>query len=373
MFKRKTTFILGAGASWHYGYPTGEELVQKAVETARDICRAYYAETDEAGKTPSPFVETYPQHYRSQEQFDSFIRHLRLFEAKVNEANPLVIDDFLGHNKDIADVGKLLIAMVLLECESDASSRPAKKREREERALCGDWIRYVVQQLTVDCDKPSDLLDNEVYFVTFNYDLSLETGLYWKLANYNWFNNGGFCDDFLSQGRIQHVYGQLYGFDVKHPSTPTGTYNNARFPLADKIDRAYDAAQNIRTISPDEKSASAEILTVIKEAEYLYFLGYGFDRRNNRLLQLNSGIGVSGAQHIFFTNYGNKNKVSKTVESIYVPQQNAHDLNGLPLGSLLGENYQKRSMPHLRGTKFDVEKSTKSVYDALADDFDWPE
>lgn len=35
MFDRETVFILGAGASWHYGYPTGEELVRKIVDRAR--------------------------------------------------------------------------------------------------------------------------------------------------------------------------------------------------------------------------------------------------------------------------------------------------------------------------------------------------
>jgi len=29
MFKNPTVFILGAGASWHYGFPTGEDLVRK--------------------------------------------------------------------------------------------------------------------------------------------------------------------------------------------------------------------------------------------------------------------------------------------------------------------------------------------------------
>jgi hypothetical protein len=35
MFRNKTVFLLGAGASWHYGYPTGEELVRKVIERAK--------------------------------------------------------------------------------------------------------------------------------------------------------------------------------------------------------------------------------------------------------------------------------------------------------------------------------------------------
>jgi hypothetical protein len=34
MFTEPTTFILGAGASWHYGYPTGADLIQKTIENA---------------------------------------------------------------------------------------------------------------------------------------------------------------------------------------------------------------------------------------------------------------------------------------------------------------------------------------------------
>jgi hypothetical protein len=36
MFKAEnsTVFILGAGASWHYGYPTGEDLVKMVMAKA---------------------------------------------------------------------------------------------------------------------------------------------------------------------------------------------------------------------------------------------------------------------------------------------------------------------------------------------------
>jgi hypothetical protein len=38
MFTKNTVFILGAGASWHYGYPTGEELVKKVIQKADYAC-----------------------------------------------------------------------------------------------------------------------------------------------------------------------------------------------------------------------------------------------------------------------------------------------------------------------------------------------
>ena len=34
MFVEETVFVIGAGASWHYGYPTGEELIARMIAWA---------------------------------------------------------------------------------------------------------------------------------------------------------------------------------------------------------------------------------------------------------------------------------------------------------------------------------------------------
>ena len=53
MFKAKTVIILGAGASWHYGYPTGEELVKRVLEKAR-TARKYF--TDYSTNSTAPLA-----------------------------------------------------------------------------------------------------------------------------------------------------------------------------------------------------------------------------------------------------------------------------------------------------------------------------
>lgn len=360
MFKKKTVFILGAGASWHYGYPTGEDLVGKVRGFAKEIQRLYSI-PDEYNRVPRGYSQMHPQHFRGDE-FSPFINNVSLIEGKIAQANPLVIDDFLGGNKEVADVGKLLIAMALFQCENEQKIRPKKKDAEELECEAGDWVRYIVHQLTVDCERPEDLLANQVSFVTFNYDLSLERRLFWALANYQRYEESGVSDGFFSSERFHHVYGQLYEFDTNHPDAPDGSYGNSYFPLADEIDRAYDAAKNIRTISPDEKSAAPEIVSAIAEAENLYFLGYGFDRRNNELLGLGRRQDGSGYQSIKFTNFRNHNKVSKQVARTF----NISEMD------LVGESYLASSRPH-SANRYSCEKSIKSVYDALAEDFDWPE
>jgi hypothetical protein len=392
MFTKNTVFILGAGASWHYGYPTGEELVRRVLEKAAEIKKRYSA-TDlgfvtaisqaasdvEKAKIRQHYALGRPSHARIDADFIKFCDDLQLVKTRIEQANPLVIDFFLGQNEGIAEVGRLLIAMVLFDCEKKAEIRPRKMDEHVSGIGDeGDWVRYIVQQLTVDCETPDALLDNKVTFVTFNYDLSLERRLHAALKNYQWFAKDGYSERFFDpingRNRVYHVYGQLYDFDPPHPNGLENTHSNEDFPLAAEIDRAHDAAQKIKTIAPSKLgSIDSSIPPAIADAEYLYFLGYGFDRRNNKVLGLGVNQCPSGPQRIGFTNYGNSNKVSKSVERIYAPEQGVLDINGVPLGSLLGDQYRKRSYPRDSSSKFHCEKSIKSVYDALAKDFDWPE
>jgi hypothetical protein len=373
MFKKKTVFILGAGASWHYGYPTGEELVRSVKAKAFCILHAYHGQNGPSGKTLAHHPETYPKHLNNRADFNDFLHRLSAIDQMLEQANPLVIDDFLDRNEGIASIGKILIAMVLFDCEKEAKIRSGKIDEKTKQDTGkGDWIRYIVQQLTVGCKVPSELLDNQVTFVTFNYDLSLESRLHQALENYQYFAGGGVLDEFFTKERFLHVYGQICELDPAHPGVPENSYNNAVFPLANEIDRAHDAAHGIFTIS-SEKSAAREIVEAIAKAEYLYFLGYGFDKRNNELLRLGWRWALLGKQNMCFTNLGNSNKVSKSVEQCYIPSQRQIDENGEALGSLIGDHYLKRSMQRGVGPKYICEKSIKSVYDALAQDFDWPE
>ena len=88
MFNTPTVFILGAGASWRYGYPTGEGLVRKAIRKAEQIAQ----HMEFAAREPP-----------SQSDAD------RLF--------PKAEPRFLKQNPDLHEMGKLAIAMVIFDCE----------------------------------------------------------------------------------------------------------------------------------------------------------------------------------------------------------------------------------------------------------------
>ena len=116
----RTVFILGAGASWHYGYPTGEDLVKRVIQKA-EIARKYF---DTILKSSANDIVHRPnfikRHSPNDPPTDGLIGMKTEWEAAVGECtdlidrlktvDPLVIDYFLGQNPHLEDIGKFCVA-----------------------------------------------------------------------------------------------------------------------------------------------------------------------------------------------------------------------------------------------------------------------
>ena len=64
MIQDKTVLILGAGASWHYGFPTGETLIKEVCKRADKLIKLY--EQDQHQRSTLNFQ-------RSELLFQSFL------------------------------------------------------------------------------------------------------------------------------------------------------------------------------------------------------------------------------------------------------------------------------------------------------------
>lgn len=153
MFKdtNSTVFILGAGASWHYGYPTGEELVKKVIQKA-SIAASYFEHSlrvrhsqppDYLAKKTAVDVDWPARWERAHNEC------LKL-KTGLEQVKPLVIDYYLGWNPDLQDIGRLLIAWVILECEHESRNGKNINRPTTERAP-DDWCRFIIHQLAIHC------------------------------------------------------------------------------------------------------------------------------------------------------------------------------------------------------------------------------
>src|SRR5664279_2834055 len=127
----------------------------------------------------------------------------------LEQVNPLVIDYYLGWNSDVQKIGRLLIAWVILECEqlskhSNINRYPKSNSTVNTTKYYDDWVRFIIHQIAIHCKESSDLLQNRVSFVTFNYDVSLETKLRNGLDHIQLFSKDD-ISKFLS-GRVIHIY-----------------------------------------------------------------------------------------------------------------------------------------------------------------------
>jgi hypothetical protein len=133
LFKNETVFILGVGASWHYGYPTGEELVKKVARRARDIANFYDQENVALSSLgwPAYLMDRSPA---PSDVRAKGIAECRTLADRISRGNPLVIDYFLAQNPELRDIGKLIIGLVILECESAWIEERGNINRREQLA-----------------------------------------------------------------------------------------------------------------------------------------------------------------------------------------------------------------------------------------------
>jgi hypothetical protein len=122
----------------------------------------------------------------------------------------------------------------------------------------------------------------------------------------------------------------------------------------------YEASLGIRVIDPKDKDNETfdAAFDLIKAANVVYILGYGFDERNSERLRLQDALGgpKPNLKSILFTNFGDANRINKKASRLFFghPQYFLDD-------TIIDRTSDK--YPYF-------EKSTRNVYDALALDFD---
>lgn len=254
MFKKKTVFVLGAGASMPYGFPSGAEL-------RNSICANTSADT--------------PLMHSLSHECGIGKHHIKDFgEAFLRSSQPS-IDAFLAKRPEFAEVGKLAIAHELCVLESPGRLYRTDNDDH--------WYMALWAAMERDAHDPGRLGRNNVRFITFNYDRSLEFFLH-EATKHSYGLNDDSALDAWQPLKILHVYGSLGDF---HP-LPSGT--------ARQYDVAVDgrslrlAADSLRVIPEARKDDKA--FQTAQEwfdwAEKICFLGFGFDPLNMERLGIDS-------------------------------------------------------------------------------------
>jgi hypothetical protein len=373
MFRNKTVFLLGAGASWHYGYPTGEQLVREVVIRAH-MLREFFEQS------VSPLNVYLPKLVEEKIVSPASTQNIAAaWKAATNECNqlanrltqvdPLLIDYFLGQNPQLQSIGRLLIAWVILECDSKfRQSRRNQNRDRSDRN--DNWYRFIIHKLVKDCTKSSDLLLNNVTFITFNYDFSLEQEVYKSVSSIEMFEQED-VKKFFTDDRVIHVYGTVrecppivrpINFEV-HSNQPE--YHDdlpaRQKDYKDFLDEVFEASKTIQVIDPYDKHKDEKKIKsaqdAISNAQVLFILGYGFDENNSIRLDLRRHLAHPKPKAILFTNFRDINQVNKKAAQLLLGSAGGF----MPPNPPIMGNFQEG---------WYYEKSVRDVYQAMELDFD---
>lgn len=363
MIKNSTVFVLGAGASWHYGYPTGEDLVKDVIAMAErfyDYCQHRL--------TSGHLIQVVPDYVLQRMDKSRGIRgappgwervseECQLLIRRLKAVQPILIDHFLAWNESLRPIGKLMIAAAILKCESA-------------KAIRNGWYRFVVHKLAHGCGKSADIFENDVHFVTFNYDASLEYHLFQALTSLDILHRAD-VEEFMRKDRIIHAYGCVHEnipLDtdfVDHALTenfgkPFGNPPDMARDFEPRkilLDRCLAASNNLRTIDPHDKEEDQHLLSLarswIEKASVVYILGYGFDADNNRRIGLRA-LQNGNNKAVMFTNFKNTNTINKRAARLFCDDY-VQFLNASAFG-------------HPTHSYF--EKSDRDVYDAFEKDFE---
>lgn len=255
MITKPTVLVLGAGTSIPYGYPSGTGLV-------KDIF---------TNITSNAWREIYGSCGLDHKEMDALKSELYLSQKPS-------IDAFLEHRGEFLKAGKIAIALSLLSKENPDVFNGFDIREQGiyhflYNSLSASWEEFRENKLTV---------------VTFNYDRSLEFFLFSALKHsYN--KSDTEIAEAIENIPIIHVHGSL------GPLSWQESGGSDYYPLFGRSDQGYQigkriklAIENIVIVSEAEPNSEGFAFANqrLKEAERIYFLGFGYYRVNMERLGL---------------------------------------------------------------------------------------
>lgn len=252
MIKTPTVFVLGAGASYGYGFPLGERLVKQIGSHTRA------AETSFSKAMVASGVDS---------------ADVLRFNGNLRGADLSSIDAFLESNRaEFVRVGKAAIALVILLAEVTCVENGRLVENPPE----DNWLKYVWNVARAGCDAHT-LPDNRVSFITFNYDRVLETYLSGVIRSAFNLTSEEAVALRAKAFPIVHLHGQVSG--VEFGAKPEAFLNERLDEIATGIRVVHDAV-------PVGDSVFEEAQDMIGRAELICCLGFGYHPTNIKRLRL---------------------------------------------------------------------------------------
>ncbi len=287
MITRPTVLILGAGASIPYKFPSGPDLFLKVCDSLEavdsDMFKFLHEEMEFGGDCIKDFVACLRTSGRSS------------------------VDAFLETREDFMEIGKLAIAACLVPHE-DAGILFATAIQAK------NWYKHLFEQMSPSHEEGSmgnaveKFADNNISFITFNYDRSLEHFLHASMKS-SYRLSESQAGNIVNQIPIIHLHGAL-GY------LPWSANDKPKRPYDPGLKSGYVdiAAKGIKVISEsiDEDPEFIAAHKLIQEAKVIIFVGFGYNRMNLKRLNLDDAAEAT----LYGTSYGLEKREIKDTEKM---------------------------------------------------------
>lgn len=295
-------FVIGAGCSVPYGFPTGAMLMQKLKNFDYgtkfpkknysdgdiflvDLYQEHfgYSSTDNKIEYQSDYamVLPYPEHEKLYNQLMDGI--VLPFSQSIRNSMMVSTDEFLKNRlgqkqNEQTDFGKRLIAYEILEAEQASQLGNI------------DWIQHLLSRIDQQ-DNWEEILKQTV-FLTFNYDRVLEYCIFLYLTSDKQYAD---AHAFIKDMKIFHVNGFIGSLE----EIPFGAVENGKYQeIAKRMETVWEKRQN------RDESEKEKYQDFLKNAQRVYFMGFSYIPDNLESIGIPRGAEIIRNAKVYATAMG---------------------------------------------------------------------
>lgn len=279
MYKPKTLFVVGAGASREVGFPIGQKL-------SEEIADLLYFEfdRDRLQNGDPKFFSHLSRFFQDNRILNEHLHAARQMSKGLFLANS--IDNYIDihqHDPRISLCGKTAIIYKILNAERNSSlfiDETEPNATLDYKELEKTWLvpfsKILFEQVTLD--KLDDLFNN-IAIICFNYDRCIQHFLTHAI-NSLYSVPYDRAQGLVEKLKIYHPYGSA------GKSPKAGSDNGIKFGHSvDRLD-IVDLSSSIKTYTEqvEEDQILEDLRQEVIEAETIVFLGFGFNPQNLSIL-----------------------------------------------------------------------------------------
>lgn len=309
-------FVIGAGCSVPYGFPTGAMLMQKL----KDFNYGDNNVESPSFRPSSYLFDLYYELFGKYQEYanlrkEVFFRGGNIefkisnkisktivpFANSIRHSMMVSTDEFLKNRlnqekSEEADFGKRLIAREILVAERESEKQFAYEdgKRISKKIWLGniDWIQHLLSRIDQQLNWKEIL--KQTVFLTFNYDRVLEYCIFLYLTSDKQYADAD-AHAFIKEMQIHHVNGFIGSLE----EIPFGAVENGKYQeIAKRMETVWEKRQN-RNESEKEKYQG-----FLKNAERVYFLGFSYIPDNLESIGISRGAEIIRNAKVYATAMG---------------------------------------------------------------------